>query len=458
MPPKRIKKIKSSGFARGFSLAKMTMGTAAGLAAQGLREALRAKGDNTWGEFVQSQAFKLSSELGELKGSLMKAGQMLSMLGEHFLPPEANQFLKNLQSESPFLAWPEIDKQLKRQLDKAQLAQLQIDTNPLAAASLGQVHRATIIATQTDAVVKVQYPGVNQSIDSDLRALKLLLSLARLLPKELSTDALFDEVKTMLKQEADYSQEAHLMETYRTLLGPDSRYVIPRLYPELSSQRVLTLSYEPGVRADAPEVAVLAQERRNHLARNFLALYFRELFEWGLVQTDPHMGNYQIRIGKSLQDDQIILLDFGATRQYPETFLRPYRRLLKASLYQDAKHFNEAAYELQFIRPDDSENLKRTFFTFCSTSMEPFLNPDDPRLPPGCMDQNGDYDWQGTDLAQRLSKLIYQLIRAYGSRTPPRDVLFLDRKTGGVFVFLKVLKARFRARDLITPYFDKIDF
>jgi predicted unusual protein kinase regulating ubiquinone biosynthesis (AarF/ABC1/UbiB family) len=440
-PRARIKKIKTSTWSRGFSLAKMTIGTATSLAAQGIRGALGGSSKESWESFLQGRAAKLADELGELKGSLMKAGQMLSMLGEHFLTPEANAFLKKLQSQSAFLEWPEMKKQLNRALEPKVISLLDIDEEPLAAASLGQVHRGTILASGESVAVKIQYPGVRKAIDSDLRALKTLSGLLKIFPREMPTEHLFAEVKEMLLQEADYAAEARQMETYRSLLGEDARYVIPKLYPELSAKRVLVTSFEQGVQADSPEVQDLSEERRRKLAESFLSLYFRELFEWGFVQTDPHLGNYKIRVGKKASEDKIILLDFGATRKYPDSFLVPYRSLLRGAFRGDRDLFLQSAYEVKFLDKDDPLELKEAFLEFCTCTLEPFLTED----------KDG-FDWKGSDLPYRLSQKVFRLIKAYGGRKPPREVLFLDRKTGGVFVFLTVLAARFPARKLILPY------
>ena len=441
-PPRaRIKKIKTSTWSRGFSLARMTIGTATSLAAQGIKGALGASSKESWELFLQGRASRIADELGELKGSLMKAGQMLSMLGEHFLTPEANAFLKRLQSQSAFLEWPEMKKQLARALDAKAIARLEIEEEPLAAASLGQVHRARVIKSGEIVAVKIQYPGVRKAIDADLRALKTLSGLLKIFPREMPTDHLFAEVKEMLLQEADYAAEASLMETYRKLLGDDPRYVIPKLYPEFSAKRVLVTSYEHGVAADAQEVVELSEERRRALAENFLRLYFRELFEWGFVQTDPHLGNYKIRIGKKATDDKIILLDFGATRKYSDSFLLPYRNLLRGAFRDDRELFWQSAYQVKFLEPGDPAELKEAFYDFCICTLEPFLT-----------EEKEGFDWKGSDLPMRLSRKVFRLIRAYGGRKPPREVLFLDRKTGGVFVFLTVLGAKFPARELILPY------
>lgn len=452
-PSKELDKIKSSVFSRGLSMAKMTLNAGASLAGHSLKNTFSSKEDkaDSWKNFVMNQAEAVSLELGELKGSLMKAGQMLSMYGEHFLPPEANQFLKGLQSDSRALKWSAIEPVLKKNLSAEQMNQLEIEQEALSCASLGQVHRARIKATGEEIVLKIQYPDVDKAIDSDLKALKSLLSILKLVPKDFDMDPIFHEVHEMLVQETDYELEAKLTQEFYDRISTDSRYIVAKVYPQFSNRRVLATSYEPSLRADSTEVQSLPDGRRNKIALNFLDLYLKELFHWRTVQTDPHIGNYGIRLNPTGQD-QIVLYDFGATRAYGPEFMDPYQRMIGAALEADEGTLRRAAQELQFLDPNDKSELKALFEEFCFEFVEPFLTPDDPRLGPGVMDAQGNYDWKNTDLPQRLSKKIFAIIRRHAWRTPPREVIFLDRKAGGVFIFMSVLRARCQGRDLLLQY------
>ncbi len=452
---KKINKIKSSVFSRSLSMAKMTFNAGASLAGHNIKNTFSTKEDkaSSWKKLVKSQAQAVSTELGELKGSLMKAGQMLSMYGEHFLPPDANAFLKGLQSNSPALNWTVIEPVLKKNLSTEQLDQLVVEHEALSCASLGQVHRARIKATGEEIVLKIQYPDVDKAIDSDLRALKTLLGIMKLVPKDLDLNPIFSEVHEMLVQETDYHLEAKLTQAFYNKLKDDPRFVVPKVYPEFSNNKILATSYEESHRVDAIEIQSLSETRRNQIAIHFLDLYLKELFSWGLVQTDPHIGNYGVRLEKNGQD-KLVLYDFGATREYDIKFMGPYRRMIQAALYADEKNLRKAAQELQFLDPTDKSELKALFEEFCFEFVEPFLAADDPRLPIGVMDQEGNYDWKNTDLPQRLSKKILQVIRQHSWRTPPREIIFLDRKSGGVFIFMSVLRARCQGRDLLVKYLD----
>jgi predicted unusual protein kinase regulating ubiquinone biosynthesis (AarF/ABC1/UbiB family) len=452
---KKLEKIKSSVFSRSLALAKLTMSTSAHLAGHGastLLSSQEAKSEK-WKSFLKGRALEFSAELGELKGSLMKAGQMLSMYGEHFLPSEANELLKSLQSQSPPLSWAAIEPVIKANLSSDKLAQLEIEHEAIGSASLGQVHRATIKATGEQIVLKIQYPGVDKAIDSDLKAIKSFLSLIKVLPRGVSTDHIFAEVREMLVQETDYIREAEETKRYRERLRDDDRFIVPRVFDEYCGPRVLATSFEKGIAPDDKLVLSLTQERRNQLATSFLDLYMTELFDWGIVQTDPHLGNYRVRLSPAGKD-QLVLLDFGAVRTYPEDFLVPYRRMIRAALENNRPELNAAALTLKFLDPKDSAALIECFAEFCVGTTEPFMTPEDSRNR-GQISAAGEYDWKNSDLPQRLTKAAFEILQKFPLRTPPREILFLDRKTGGVFIFLSVLGAKINGRPSLVNKLNK---
>lgn len=443
MPDKKLNKIKTGLFSRGLRIAKLTLDTGASLAGTKLKSSTASadEKDGIWKNFLVQRAGAISAELGQLKGSLLKAGQMLSMYGEHFLPPEANEFLKSLQSQSHSLEYSEIEKVLIQELGHEKLATLQIEKDPIGAASLGQVHRAKILSTGEYVALKVQYPGVAGAIDSDLRALKSIFSLGQILPKGERTDQMFAEVRTMLQQELDYEIEKKETQAYSKRLENDDRFVVPKVYEQYCTSKVMTTSFERGLPPDDTLIKNLDQNRRNQLGLNYLDLYFKELFEWGVVQTDPHLGNYRIRLSPDGRD-KLVLFDFGAVRYYPQAFLLPYRRMVKAAVQGEREALHEAALELKFLEVEDSPELKKIFEDFCMDFVEPFLHET--------------YDWKNSDLPSRLTKKVMHIIANFPRRTPPREVVFLDRKTGGVFIFLSVLLAKVNGRELIDPYLDKV--
>ena len=440
MSKKKLETIKSGVFSRGLALAKLTVGAGTKAAQHAIGTAFSNDQDRekNFQKLLLSQAGILAKELGQLKGSLMKAGQMLSVMGEHMLPPEVNAVLKTLQSDSPPLGWPAVQRALQKRLGE-KLDLLEIDSEPLAAASLGQVHRARIKATGREIVLKIQYPGVDRAIDSDIQTLKRILSMSRLLPGGPSMDAVFEEVRMMLKRETDYLQELEQVTIWRERLKDDPRYLIPEAIPEFSGPKVLALSLEQGVTIDSPEVLGLSQDRRNALGQAALDLYLRELFEFRSVQTDPHLGNYRVRIGTGTRPDTLILFDFGAVRELPVPFVDAYRVMVQGSFHGKREDIRRGAAMMGFLKDEDPAELEQVFVDLCELVTEPFLGQEP-------------YDFGKSDLPMRAIKKGSELALKFKLRPPPPELVFLDRKMGGVYTFLKVLDTRFPGGHLVEKY------
>lgn len=433
---KSIKRVKTSIFERGLSLAKM------GVSA-GIQYATHKIAGSDLNSHLSEQARILSKEFGQLKGSIMKAGQMLSIYGEYFLPPQANLFLKKLQTDSPPIEWPYIERNLIKYLGKDLFSELEIDPEPIGAASIGQVHLATIKKTKEKIALKIQYPGLEKAVQSDLQSLRKILSISKLLPTNIDLTIVFSEIKSMLHQELNYEREAELTEKYQQLLKDDTRYKVPKIYSRYSNKKVIATEFIEGYKIDSYEVQQLSQERRDFLATNFLELFFNEIFVWNLVQTDPHLGNYKIQINKSSKDT-LVLFDFGATESFDKTFLRQYRRMIKGSVTKDDALFMDAAKQLGFIAATDKEEYILAFQKLCYDIVEPYHQ------------KIGNYDWKKSDLLGRVFKQALRF-KNFDLRTPPKNLLFLDRKTAGVYIFLSVLHAQINPRRIIEPYFKTVE-
>lgn len=452
---KSLKGIKSGAFSRGFALARVSMTAGARVASHAVGNLFvsEAQKPERFKEMLKSQMDLLARELGQLKGSLMKVGQLLSMYGEHFLPEDVNAILKSLQNQSPPLEWAAIEKVVLKQLSAEQRALVEIDPEPLASASLGQVHKAKRKSDGQWLAMKIQYPGVDRAIESDLNSLRSLLSISKLIPMGPQYDALFKEVRTMLHQEVDYEREFVLTQDFSLKLSDDPSYVIPKIIPELSTKRILTSTLEEGVAVDSPEVKGLSQKRRNALGLLFLKLYLREILEFGSVQTDPHFGNYRVRLGKEGEPDRMVLLDFGAVRKFSKSFLDSYRKIVRGGYFRDAAQIIEGATGLGFLKQEDSEESKKIFTDLCFMITEPFYTPETPGVPRELYDAEGAYLWGESDLPKRVARKGADLAFVFKLRAPPREIVFLDRKLGGVFIFLSMLKVRLKLRDAIAPFF-----
>lgn len=436
MPAKKnLTQLKTSVLSRSFKLAKLGLNA-------GIKYAGNRLTDSPIEEFLNSQILQMTQEFGELKGSVMKAGQMLSMYGEHFLTPEANKILKRLQSDSPPLEFSVMHNHLRQYLNPDLLNELDINPEPIGSASMGQVYAATIKSTGEKLALKIQYPDIEKAIDSDVAALKKILSLSKVLPANVDLTEVFEEIKSMLRQEMDYTHEASLTLKYRELLTGDSRFIVPNVHLRFSNEKVLATDFIEGLKPDHALIQSLSQARRNQISENFIDLYFRELFSWGFVQTDPHLGNYKIKID-SFGKDQLVLLDFGAAKTFPSAFLISYRSLIKGAVENNLELFNKGAKGLGFIVETDPADYVKKFTEFCFETVEPF--------------KTDSYNWKKNDLPARVMKSAFQF-KNFKLRSPPKDIVFLDRKTGGVFMFLAAMGADINARKILNPYLSEFKY
>ncbi|MCB0391218.1 MAG: AarF/ABC1/UbiB kinase family protein [Bdellovibrionales bacterium] len=448
-----LKNLRNTLLSRGLSLSKMTLKAGALSAKKNIQSLLDSEAAQKIKEKTLIKQIEIvTQELGELKGSIMKAGQQLSVYGQHFLPPEAMEVLKTLQSSSPPVAWPVVEKTIKSELSEEVINDLDIDQNVLASASLGQVYKARIISENKEVALKVQYPNLDQVVDADLKALKKLLNLLNFLPRDGKFDEVFSEVKKMMIQELDYAHEVKSLEKIRHFLQNDPRYIVPQPYKKLSTQRILVMSYEPSLRVDSAQVQLLSQEVRNQIASDFLELYFRELFEFSFVQTDPHLGNYGVRINEASQP-QLVLYDYGAVREVPTEFFNAYKKIIIGSIQQDRATLLDGAFSLGLVKENDSDSLVNKYIDLCFMFTEPFYNGpyDDDRTPIG-FDENGNYNYAESQLPQRIADAGKDIVLKFNYRIPPKELVFLDRKMGGTFTFLSSLKAQINGRKI----FDKI--
>lgn len=390
-----------------------------------------------------AQAKDIVASLGQLKGAAMKAGQLMSMELRDVLPDEVIAVLQNLQDAGDEVPFASILDILREELGDEKLAQLDIEPEPLASASIGQVHRAAWTDEQGHThqiVLKVQFRGIADTIDSDLVVLE---KIARLLvgtqSKHIDLGAAFEELKTVLKRETDYTAELGNLLAYKRFAMSVPGLHVPTPYEQFCSSKVLALSYEPGLKVDDflakyPDVAT-----RQTVAHQLLDLYFRELFEWGMVQTDANFANFLFRPNAD-GTVTLVLLDFGATRTYDPSFVAAYRQLTIACFERRDEEAIRIAESLSLIDPRESATSKQQLVALVQLVLDVF-RPD--RQP---------IDFTDKRLVQAPSAAARVFYRGLKYSPPPAPLLFLHRKLGGVFSLVKALRA---SVDL-TPYWQRI--
>ncbi|WP_372964957.1 ABC1 kinase family protein [Marinobacter sp.] len=456
-PGKSVSRIKTGSFERRLSLTKAGLFAGTRMASHLATNWLSSKEnrEKRHSAMLSNQARFLVDELGKLKGSVVKIGQVMALYGEHFLPDEVTEALHTLEDQTTSLEWPAIERVLKDEIGAERLAELDVDPEPIGAASLGQVHRALRKSDGLELVLKVQYPGVADAVDSDLNAVAQLLKVARLVSFGPEFNDWLEEVREMMHREVDYRLEARTTENFRQMLMGDPRFVVPRVLQEYSTDHIIASTYEHGYPINAPEVRHLSLDRRSALGKAALELFFRELFDWGEIQTDPNFGNYRIRIareaGEGSWQDKIVLLDFGAVQRYSEAFLSPVIQMIKASYEGDLDSVIDGGITLHFMSRDWPAAVLEKFGSVCMSVLEP-LAKDRSQWPDYAVNSLGEYRWKQSDLPSRVAKQAARSAISRYFRVPPKEFVFLNRKLIGVYTFIAVLCSEFNGEDLLRQY------
>ena len=270
----------------------------------------------------------LARRLAVLRGPAMKLGQLVSMSGEELVPEEFRRALDVLRSQGYSMPDSQLRRVLGREYGKGwQQKFAHFDFDPVAAASIGQIHRARKLGGR-ELALKIQYPGVARSVDSDVDNLATLLRRLDFLPLQLDVPALAREAKRQLKLETDYESEARHLERYRKLVAVMPEVVVPRVDRSLTTRHVLAMDWIEGEPLEALASEAVPQARRNAVARTLYELMFRELFEFRFVQTDPNFANYLYLPATQ----QVALLDLGSAGEYPAALVASYRDACRAML------------------------------------------------------------------------------------------------------------------------------
>lgn len=453
-PRSTVSRIKTGSFERRLSLTKAGLFAGTRMATHMATNLFSSKENRQarHREMLSRQAQYLVEELGKLKGSVVKIGQVMALYGEHFLPPEVTEALHTLEDQTTALDWPVIRDELVKELGARRLAELEVEEEPIGAASLGQVHRARRRSDGLELCLKVQYPGVSDAIDSDLSAVAQLLKMARVVSFGPDFDEWLEEVRGMMHREADYGLEAETTDRFRRLLENDPRLVVPQVLFEYSTNHVMATTYETGYSVTSPAVQGLSVERRSELGRAALELFLRELFVWGEIQTDPNFGNYRVRLAdEDGHPDRLVLLDFGAVQAYSDSFLRPVRDMIKASYERDLEAVIRGGIALRFMRQDWPDSVLKRFGEVCMAVLEPLSREDVPK-PDYAVNEQGQYRWRQSDLANRIARQATRSAVSRYFRIPPREFVFLNRKLVGVFTLISVLGAEFNGQPVLEKF------
>ncbi len=427
----REKAVPSGRVARIGTFGRLVTGVAGGMAAEGARRL-------TSGERISPRDLiltpgnvqRMTDRLSHLRGAAMKMGQMISMDAGDFLPPELAKILATLRDQANFMPTKQLDTVLKQEWGQDWRRQFKwFNPRPIAAASIGQVHKALTRDGQLLAI-KVQYPGVAKSIDSDVDNVMTLLKVAGFAPPELEVDKLLDAAKKQLHEEADYQREGAQMAMYRERLSGVEGFVVPRLHEELTRGSILAMSFEEGVSIE--ELENETPERRDATMERLMRLVARELFDFGVMQTDPNFANFRFR----RETGEIVLLDFGACRDVDPDVSNGYRKMLIAGLNGNREEVLAATIESGFMMPIVAEKHPERV----GKMIDIVINE---------MREDKPFDFGDRAFVPLLREEGMEIAKDKDTWAfPPIETLFVQRKVSGTALLGARLKAKVNIRRL----------
>ncbi|MGR3513006.1 MAG: ABC1 kinase family protein [Paracoccaceae bacterium] len=375
---------------------------------------------------------RVADELAKMRGAAMKVGQLISMDAGELLPPELAEIMARLRADADFMPPKQLKQVLNDELSPDWLSRFaQFDVRPIAAASIGQVHKARL-KNGREIALKVQYPGIARSIESDVSNVGRLMKLSGLMPPGLELEPFLAEARKQLHEEADYVQEAAHLQTFHGLLAGDERFCLPAFLPELSSPRVLAMDFVESAPIETVDSA--PQEVRDRVAHDLIALTLTELFAFGWMQTDPNFANYRFQP----ETGRIVLLDFGATRAVPVEVVESYRALFAAGLEAGSDDaFAPPAQALGLLSDDLAPRHRDTILGMLRLVFTEIL-------------REAQFDFAASDLLGQLNRMgEVMAAERVVMAPPPMDVLYVQRKFAGMFLLATRLRARVGLHDIL---------
>jgi predicted unusual protein kinase regulating ubiquinone biosynthesis (AarF/ABC1/UbiB family) len=382
-----------------------------------------------------TNARRVADELAKLRGAAMKVGQLVSMESGDLLPPALAEILGRLRSDARAMPRTQVRDMLIANWGSGWEKQFKrFAFTPLAAASIGQVHRAQTLDGR-DLAIKIQYPGVRESIDSDVDNVAGLLRLSGLMPKAMDIAPLLRDAKRQLHDEANYIREGNYLHRYGDLLADAPQYRLPGLHADLTTPSVLAMDYVGGVPIET--LADSAQAERDRVMTLLFGLLLREVFEFRLVQTDPNFANYRY----DTQSHRLVLLDFGATRPCKARMSLDFQRLIKGAMTADRVAMRTALMGIGYLGETTQEKHRQAVLDIAEQALEPFC-------------QEGGYDFGSSDLPARVraNGMALGMEREF-FQLPPADAMLLQRKFGGLYLLAIRLKAQVNLKALAKAAF-----
>ncbi|XP_013179050.1 PREDICTED: aarF domain-containing protein kinase 4 isoform X1 [Papilio xuthus] len=433
--------VPSSRIGRMFSFGSLAAGLGVGTVAQYARNTIQSvtgKVDESSNAFLSpANAERIVDTLCKVRGAALKLGQLLSIQDETVISPEFQKIFERVRQSADFMPSWQVEKVMSSQLGPDWRDRVQhFEDKPFAAASIGQVHLAVLHNGQ-EVAMKVQYPGVAKGINSDIDNLVGVLKVWNVFPKGMFIDNIVEVAKKELSWEVDYVREAECTKKFKQLLAPYPEYFVPDVVDDLCTAEVITTELIDGTPLD--KLFDAPYEVRYDIARKIMQLCLREMFVLRCMQTDPNWANFFY----NTTTKQVVLLDFGATREYSKEFMDQYIEIIKAASDGDRAAILRMSREMKFLTGYESKIMEESHVDTVMIMGEIFTS-----------EGSGEFDF-GTQRTTRRIQDLVPTILTHRLCPPPEEIYSLHRKLSGVFLLCSKLKIKMNCRDMFREIYDQ---
>lgn len=426
VPASRISRLMNyGGLAAGLGMGALAEVTKRSL---GLKEDAKGPGKLDTNPFLtEANAERIVNTLCRVRGAALKLGQIISIQDNAFINPQLQSIFERVRQSADFMPAWQMKRAMAKDLGPDWREKLdEFDEKPFAAASIGQVHKGKL-HNGMEVALKIQYPGVGDSIDSDINNLMTVMNVSNILPEGLYVQSVVDSARRELAWEVDYLREAKCARKFRELLKDDPFLYVPQVIDELSGKYVLTTEFVEGVPVD--QCVDLDQDTRNKICKAALKLCLTELFVWRFMQTDPNWSNFFF----NPETDKLILLDFGASRGFSKVFVDKYMRIIKASADGDRQTILEGSRDIGFLTGYETKIMEDAHCDAVQILGEAYTQEV--------------FDFGSQSTTARIHNLIPTMVK-HRLTPPPEETYSLHRKMSGTFLLCAKLRGQVPCRHL----------